>query len=308
MKTFLSHILILFILFLLWNPVVVNAQTVTLSMESGTGSPGDDVSLAINTTNTTGMGIISMQFQLNFDGAILIANDATTNGTIASGWTIASNSSNGRIDVSMAGASALSGSGKLAIINFTVQNTANPGSSTIISIDNISINEGGVNAEAQNGTFTVAEDNPPETVNLMVGTGSADPGATDVVPVTISDVTGLGLIAAEFSINFDPSALEVVNVSVSGTIADGWTVSHNVINNTLLVSMGSPTALSGSGDLVNIELRAKSTAATGQEIPLIIDNIELNEGNIPSEGQDGLFSITGGISGDAVVLLSLIHI
>lgn len=283
-------------------PVYTYGQSVTFTMQSDTCAPGDDINLAVSTTNTTGMSILSIQFEVTFDGANLTANLASTAGTIASGWTLASYASNGKMNISMASASVLSDSGDLVIVNFSVSDLAIPGSAIDIQINNISINEGSVSAASQSGVLTIEDSAPVENVILSVGNGSADPSQSDTVPVTISDVTSLNLTAAEFTVNFDASLLEVTSVSTSGTLAASWSVAYNVINNALLVSLSGATALNGSGVLVNIEFKVKSTASTGQDVPLDIDAISLNEGQIPSEGEDGIFSITGGISADPVEL------
>ncbi len=111
--------------------------------------------LPIYISNVTGLGIISSQFALTYNGSILQAFDVIKTNSMTSTWTASPpNISSGRVEIALAGADPLTGSGILCYVRFKVLQTAS-GSTTINFSNNPSVlfNES-INANTVGGTFS----------------------------------------------------------------------------------------------------------------------------------------------------------
>jgi len=275
------------------------AWAVQLSVESKTGRAGDRVQIAVRTDNTSGLGIISVQFVLTFDGNILTARSASTVGTIASSWSVIANPQPGRISISMASATALSGSGNLVIVEFDVSSSATGGQTTQLNITQLQLNEGSVPATAIPGTFTV-EGGPGGAVTLTVGSANnVQPGATVTIPVSISDATGKGIISMQMDLDFNGTLLTATNVSNAGTIAASWTLSSNIQAGKIKISMASSIPLSGSGNIFSVTFTVSSNAPNGP-ISLSLSQVRLNEGSVQATVVNGAINVV--VTGEAVQL------
>jgi len=275
------------------------AWAVQLSVESKTGKAGDRVQIAVRTDNTSGLGIISVQFVLTFDGTILTARSASTAGTIASSWSVIANPQPGRISISMASATALSGSGNLVIVEFEVSSSATGGQTTQLTITQLQLNEGSVPATALPGTFTV-EGSAGGDVTLTVGSANnIQPGATVTIPVSISDVTSKGIISMQMDLDFNSSFLTATNVTNTGAITVSWTLTPNIQSGKVRISMASSTPLSGSGTIFSVTFTV-SPSANGQTIPLSFSQVSLNEGSVQATVVNGAINVV--VTGEAVQL------
>jgi hypothetical protein len=107
------------------NTVLVN---VAVSLPTMSAAPGANISVPLTVGDLTGLGAISYDFRLSFNNARLQlqATPITQTGTLSSGGTVTTNSdqANGQLTVSFFSSTALSGSGTLLFINFTVSGAA----------------------------------------------------------------------------------------------------------------------------------------------------------------------------------------
>jgi len=130
-------------------------------------------------------------------------------------------------------------------------------------------------------------------VNLSIDTDLTGPeGGTVIIPINCSDVTGLSVFSADLTISYDATVLEVIDVSISGTLAEssGWnTPSINVINGQISIGMAGSIPLSGAGKLVNIICNI--IGSSGDTTPLHFVYASLNEGDPPSNTDDGFFEV-----------------
>ena len=127
-----------------------------ITMPDTTVVPGDTVRLAIYSTDITGFGITSCDITLTFNPSLLSALDAERGSLIPEDWNLQSNPSTGQIQIGLAGATALNGSGSIAIVPFIINPEALPEDSSIIHFSDFRFNEGNVYAYPIDGKVTVA--------------------------------------------------------------------------------------------------------------------------------------------------------
>ncbi|MFC2075457.1 fibronectin type III domain-containing protein [candidate division KSB1 bacterium] len=115
------------------------------------------------------------------------------------------------------------------------------------------------------------------------------------VPVKVSDVTGMGIIAFEMILHYDPGVLQATGASVGGAITGdaGWPepVINTLIPGEVIIAAIGTNALKGAGDLVyvNFEVLGGGAATTS---PLDIEDFVFNE-NIRPQRSSGLFQYRG---------------
>ena len=122
-----------------------------VSLPNTGGGTGNVVTVPINAANINGM--LAAGLTVNFDPTVLSVQSAST-GTLTAGWAFASNlKAPGQYRLSMSNASAVSGAGTLANIEFVVLGA--PGSSSALTISEILLNDGVITVELADGIFNV---------------------------------------------------------------------------------------------------------------------------------------------------------
>lgn len=120
---------------------------------------------------------------------------------------------------------------------------------------------------------------------------SAEPDATVTISISVSDVTGLDLIAVEITLTYDSNILTAQKAILANTLTEGWSSSTNVTDGEIVVWMASAEAASGRGRLVSIEFHVSSDAAGGQTSPLTLKKARFNEGDISTTSVNGVFTV-----------------
>ncbi|MBI3005381.1 MAG: Ig-like domain-containing protein, partial [Ignavibacteriales bacterium] len=126
------------------------ARSLTVSVPNSSHTQTLSFNLPVNISDVTGLGIISGQFALNYNGNSLQALELVSANSMTSNWTAVPNITNGRIEVALSGTEPLAGSGVLVFIRFRVASSA---SGTTISFSNVIFNEN-LNANTVSGQFT----------------------------------------------------------------------------------------------------------------------------------------------------------
>lgn len=122
-----------------------------VSLPRDFGESGSQVELAVTGANVTGLGAVEIEF--TFNPAVLSARTARV-GTLTAGWSLSANlDTPGRVTLSMANASTVTGSGSLAVIVFQVSGA--PTASTPLGFQRISLNDGALVVTSNDGLFTV---------------------------------------------------------------------------------------------------------------------------------------------------------
>ena len=149
-----------------------NAETISIPVELNVmlgirlprmyAAPGQTIHVPVKIDNTTGLGIVSAQARIAYDGDLLEAIGVSTVGTLADGWTIADTIAAGaagepdRVKFAMATAEdTLKGAGALVTIEFMVSGDAELGDACDLAFLSFLLNEGDPSAKARDGSFSV---------------------------------------------------------------------------------------------------------------------------------------------------------
>jgi hypothetical protein len=113
-----------------------------------------------------------------------------------------------------------------------------------------------------------------------------------VVPVSIGDTTGRGILAYDLELEFDPGAVRLAAVDSEGTLSGGWTVIQNSETpGRLRLTAFGIEPLAGKGTLLN--LRFETIANSKAASRLRWSMFELNEGQVPAKLDGGELTPAG---------------
>jgi len=118
-----------------------------------------------------------------------------------------------------------------------------------------------------------------------------EPGASVVIPITVSDLTGLGVVAWQAEILLDPAIITIDGYDVVGTISEPMIIAWNVIGDTLFIGGFETVAVSGSGVLINILATIDPGATVGDVTDLTFNEFYFNEGIPMAYTHDGWIEI-----------------
>ncbi|MFN8587567.1 MAG: Ig-like domain-containing protein [Candidatus Eisenbacteria bacterium] len=248
------------------------ARAVALSMASASGQAGQTVDVDVNTASMTGLGVLSAQFTVTYNANFLTATDVITTGTLAAaaGWAapafnVTAQASTGRITVSAAGTTALSGAGSLLKIRFVVNPAQLTGTSSSLTLGSVLLNEGTPTATTANGTFTILAtpqiDVSPDQGEIVRGQTlqfSVFGSPTNPISWSTSDPLVATISATGLLTGVAPGAVTV-------TATDAAAHSATTTGTVLVRGMGL-TAGSGSTPLglsVNVPITVTSLAGLG---------------------------------------------
>jgi len=106
------------------------------------------------------------------------------------------------------------------------------------------------------GTSTFAQ------VSVTLPTVSGLPGTTGEGAITVGDLTGKNVTAFEFTISYDKSIFYITGATAGSLLgSNAPTVNADTANGKILVAWASATALTGSGTLVNLQFKYKTTGS-----------------------------------------------
>ena len=154
------------------------ATAVTVTCGTASGLAGQSVTVSLTSTDLTGLNVTAYQFRLAYNSAVVTATGVSTIGTLtgAAGWaTPTFNVTGGRIDVSAAGSTALTGGGVLLNVTFTIHPALLDGSSTSLTLSNCLMNEGTPAVTTVDGGITV---NATPRITVSPNTGEIVRAAT----------------------------------------------------------------------------------------------------------------------------------
>ena len=106
------------------------------------------------------------------------------------------------------------------------------------------------------GTSTFAQ------VSVTLPEVSGLPGATGEGAITVGDLTGKNVTAFEFTISYDKSIFYITDATAGSLLgSNAPIVNADTANGKILVAWASATALTGSGTLVNLQFKYKTTGS-----------------------------------------------
>jgi hypothetical protein len=145
---------------------------------------------------------------------------------------------------------------------------------------------------------------PP--IIVTAPTTSKPLGVPFVIPITVSDTTGDGVVLFQFSLVYDPAVIDPVGPNSGcasiGTLSASFTVNCSVsVAGTLEVTGFGPAPLTGSGTLLNLTFTTDAAATGGSVSTLTFGSVTLNGGAVGSGHVNGQVTLTGPTAGDASV-------
>lgn len=138
-------------------------------------SPNSEVSVPVHIGNTTGKGIVSYQFEMTYDPAVLTPseNAAVLSGSLSESMIVTVNTETpGRLKAVVFGTLPMNGEGLLLNLRFTTIGAV--GTSSKLSWEDLMLNEGGLATETNSGRVTITEAAPNEVSlsgSLLTATG-----------------------------------------------------------------------------------------------------------------------------------------
>ena len=126
---------------------------VSLSVPGVSGDTQRDVEIPVNLGGVS--GLMAAQFGFTYDPAVLQFK-SIRNGELTSGFQLQENHDTaGTVNVGLAGTTAVSGTGVVAYITFTV--IGGEGATTALNLTNVQINDGAISPEISAGQLTVRQ-------------------------------------------------------------------------------------------------------------------------------------------------------
>jgi len=219
------------------------------------GQTGEQVTLEVTASDLTGLGVSNFDVEMEFDAQLIdfdpagiqpgsLVNSVTSNVT-----------SDGRVLVSFASSTPLSGSGSLFTLTGTL---TGPGQNDAgLKVTELLIGDGSLVVEP-GVPFSIAVDvsdtpPPPDTVQVDFGGPVAGQSGEQVsLEVTASDLTGLGVSNFDVEMEFDGQLIDFAPSGIQpGSLVNS--VTGNVTSDgRVLVSFAGSSPLSGSGSLFTL--------------------------------------------------------
>jgi len=262
----------------------IGVAQVAVTLPNVTAKVGTSQSIPITVGSLTGQGVVSYQFVITYNPAIITVT-AVTPGALLAGYnppTVNINATAGTVTVAGAGTSALSGSGVLAYLVTTM--TAK--GTSPLTLTSFQFNEGTPAVTKTNGSVIVP------VLSVTIGNISTllPVGSTFTLPITTEAATP-GVLSAQFTVTFDKTKINITGVSTTGTLTSGWTstaVNPSVPGQLTFAGAGS-TAITAAGTLINL---TGTVVAVGGTSAVQFTALQYNEGTPAAGGVDG--SVTTG--------------
>ena len=121
-------------------------------------------------------------------------------------------------------------------------------------------------------------------------------GVPVIIPVNTTDLSGLGVISADFTFNYDPAVLSPLPADISvtaGSTSPGAEVNYNTATaGTIVVSVFNALGLTGAGTVVDLHM--KVIGPIGSFSPLTLTNFRYNGGLVCSTPSSGTLTVVSG--------------
>ncbi|MFN0277102.1 MAG: DUF4394 domain-containing protein [Pyrinomonadaceae bacterium] len=143
----------------------------------------------------------------------------------------------------------------------------------------------------------------PGAVTVSLGNVCGTPGSTVVLPITVSDLTGLGVISYDLNVDFNPSLVTPASppFDQAGTLSSTMSITPNAaFPGHLIISAFQGNALVGAGTLLNLRFTINAGATPGQTAPVVFmdytdPNMQFHPGFVFNEGVPPSVTTNGSI-------------
>jgi len=260
---------------------------VLVSIPDTSAEQRSTIKIPISIGDITGLNVTAINMRLSFNGAVLDAVGAQSDGTMSFSWTeLNFVDDENEIQLSLSGTEPLSGSGTLIFVEFNVVGNANE--TTPIEISHIQFNNGNPAGVVNNGTFTVL----PAQIAVVLPDTSGLSGTTISIPVRVEDLTGLNVLSINMMISYDPQVLDAFSITTEGTLLDNrQPPTFNDFSNRAHIKISEENPIEGSGILcyINFDVIGADQAASALHFMYCI----FNDGIPIAEKYDGSFTVSG---------------
>jgi len=252
-----------------------SVRGIELAVEALTSAAGAPFSTPITICDLAGFGVTAYQFSLRYDASAVSVTSISAAGSLSEGGSITQNPAAGEVRIAYAGSRAMTGGGDLLYIQGQRLSSADPGWELVavrfFDADGQFVPVGPAGFEAR----------------LPVVAGAT--GSRVTLDVPFGDADGLGLVAYQFTIAYDPNVLSLINTSEAGTLSAGRTVTSKPGTGRLSAAWAGATPLEGEGPLVGLvaDIRSSGDAEMRYEDYKLV-------GSAASGGGGGGGGVTGG--------------
>ena len=136
-------------------------------------------------------------------------------------------------------------------------------------------------------TFIIAN---AQTVDVTIPDTSANAGESILIPIYVSDVTGLNVLAIDIQVTFDQNVLDATGITQTNTLTDGWSLTPNDLDGQINIAGATATTMTGSGVLVyiNFDVVGSENDTTDLEFARMV----FNEGTPGANAVGGTFKVS----------------
>ncbi len=257
------------------------AAAAALSAPTQKAGPATDV--AIPLTLTPADGVTTLGFTLTYDPAVLTATGAFRTGFTNAFALSANLATPGVVSASLSGP-ALAGTGDVCWIVFRAKGAA--GASSTLAWTSATLNGGAIPVTTANGKVVVGT--ATSTISAPDNTAGT-PGTQVSVPVNI--VPADGGEAFDVTVVFNQGVLGAVSVAKTALSAP-LTLTYNVgTPGQVRISLFGTGPITGSGPLATILFNV--VGPLGERTPLDVTRGDINEKQVSTNLDDGLFTVCG---------------
>jgi len=185
---------------------------VTVYVADAAGMVNDTITVSVVTDQSlTGLEVSAWQFNLNYNASYMHYIDASTVGTLSQTWgaPLINSKTSGKIQLTHAGAAALSGSGTIVKMRFKLLNNG----TVYVNMENTSLlNEGNPSLITGNGRITISA---PPTISVSPSSGT----------IAIGDKLNFYAYSGTAPYTWGVSDATVASISASGQLTGlkrGW--------------------------------------------------------------------------------------
>ncbi|WP_166240938.1 S-layer homology domain-containing protein [Paenibacillus turpanensis] len=254
------------------------APQVSVAVGSVSGAPGETVDVAV--TLDPGDGVYKYAIDIAYDSNILepVAVNPVTDKASSAIFTVDTTTSETiKVSAESFGDMVfLMAKQEIFTIHFKIKESAGAVVSNVNAVSGTYTQDDETwpsITQFTSGSVTVTP--VPETINVGIGTAAGIPGGTVDVPVSILTASG-GAGAYGMQLNFDPSALEVVNIL--GKSGNYFDFTYDNIAGELKTAWadggGGDNAVQAGSELFTVTFKIKADAALGDKTITVINQTD----------------------------------
>ena len=273
------QILLLMLILLFFVTGLPRAQPITVSVPDTVVTPGSSITLPVVVSDVTGRQIGSVLMNLTYSSKVLMAENVSINGTMASIFV-----DNVRVDLDTPGRivvdaaaenEVLEGEGALFLVDFTV--TGDIGDTTLIHFDEFVFNEGAPSVTTEEGLLRIRPSGTGVIVWVRTDQDTVYYGERFRAEIWAENVTDFG--SYQLVLGFDPDLVHAVHAqsgSFLGSTGRAPMEVKNAIDNVggtvtlTYVTIGTPPGPDGGGKLAIVEFEAQQKVSAAESFYLQI--------------------------------------